>query len=154
MSRDWVKDIRAMHAHYGFHGRVKDFDASKLEAMLRFRKAFLDEELREMGAAMSLQDPDGVVDSLIDLCVVAIGTLDLFGVDGQRAWDRVHRANMSKEPGVKASRPNPLGLPDLIKPVGWEGPQHKDNLGTLPKALFVGEEDGPVDQVVGFCDHS
>jgi len=34
---------------------------------------------------------------------------------------------MSKEPGVKESRPNPLGLPDLIKPEGWEGPNHEDN---------------------------
>jgi len=78
-----------------------------------------------------LKDADEIVDGLIDLCVVAIGTLDAFGVDAHTAWDRVHKANMSKEVGVKESRPNPLGLPDLIKPEGWEAPTHVDNLGKL-----------------------
>jgi predicted HAD superfamily Cof-like phosphohydrolase len=67
--------------------------------------------------------------------VVAIGTLDAFGVDAQRAWDEVHKANMTKQPGVKESRPNPLGLPDLIKPEGWTGPDHDNNTGDIPNAL-------------------
>ena len=36
-------------------------------------------------------------------------------VDAYTAWDRVHAANMTKQVGVKPSRPNPLGLPDLTK---------------------------------------
>ena len=70
-------------------------------------------------------------DGLIDLCVVAIGTLDLFGIDAHKAWQEVHSANMSKEVGVKESRPNPLGLPDLIKPEGWTAPSHEYNHGLL-----------------------
>ena len=65
----------------------------------------------------------------MDLCVVAIGTLDLFEVDAHKAWDEVLKANMSKKVGVKESRPNPLGLPDLIKPEGWVGPDHTGNTG-------------------------
>jgi hypothetical protein len=38
---------------------------------------------------------------------------------------------MSKEPGIKEGRPNPLGLPDLVKPEFWQAPTHKDNLGDL-----------------------
>ena len=38
---------------------------------------------------------------------------------------------MRKNVGVKSTRPNPLGLPDLIKPVGWEAPSHEDNHGLL-----------------------
>ena len=38
---------------------------------------------------------------------------------------------MSKESGVKPSRPNPLGLPDLIKPEGWTGPDHSENHANL-----------------------
>jgi predicted HAD superfamily Cof-like phosphohydrolase len=76
---------------------------------------------------------EDVVDAMIDLCVVAIGTLNAFQVDAYEAWDRVHVANMSKEVGIKASRPNPLGLPDLIKPPGWVGPRHDDNLGIFPR---------------------
>ena len=78
---------------------------------------------------------DDVVDALIDLCVVAIGTLDGFGVDSHKAWDAVLIANMNKEVGVKESRPNPLGLPDLIKPAGWVAPSHADNEGKL-KEIF------------------
>ena len=38
---------------------------------------------------------------------------------------------MNKEVGVKASRPNPFNLPDLVKPSGWTPPDHSDNHGLL-----------------------
>jgi hypothetical protein len=127
-SHDWPLDINLMHQKYGFHEAVKDFPAWKLKALLEFRINFLKEELKELDQATSADD---VVDALVDLCVVAIGTLDIFGVDAHEAWDRVHVANMSKRIGVKETRPNPLGMPDLIKPEGWEAPVHEDNLGRL-----------------------
>jgi len=40
---------------------------------------------------------------------------------------------MSKEVGIKASRPNPLGLPDLVKPEGWQAPSHEGNHGLVAK---------------------
>jgi predicted HAD superfamily Cof-like phosphohydrolase len=96
---------------------------------------FLYEELNEMDIAVTERNPEEVVDALIDLCVVAIGTLDSFGVDAYKAWDSVHNANMAKEPGVKETRPNPLGLPDLIKPDGWTGPDHSENHGYITDAV-------------------
>ena len=42
---------------------------------------------------------------------------------------------MMKEVGVKPSRPNPLGLPDLIKPEDWEAPNHEGNYGDLPNDI-------------------
>lgn len=134
---NWVADIDAMHTHYGFHEKVRDMDHEKLYEMLKFRFRFLQEELDEMGRSIDTRDPEGVVDALVDLCVVAIGTLNLYGVNEHEAWNRVHAANMSKKTGVKASRPNPLGLPDLIKPEGWCGPTHEDNHGLVAKALSV-----------------
>lgn len=137
MSENWVKDINDMHAKFGVHTWVKakaaagDVDA--LYEFLRFRIDFLKEELKETDEAFKALDAEEIVDGLIDLCVVAIGTLDAFGVDAHKAWNAVHNANMSKEPGVKPSRPNPLGLPDLIKPEGWTGPSHEDNHGILNK---------------------
>lgn len=125
-----------MHVHYGFHERVDMLSREDLRSLLEFRKKFLEEELNELKSA---EDPHDVVDALIDLCVVAIGTLDLFRVDAHLAWNRVHRANMAKEPGVKQSRPNPLGLPDLIKPQGWEAPAHDDNTMLLDQ-VFKKEE--------------
>ena len=74
---------------------------------------------------------DDVVDALIDLCVVAIGTLNAFDVDSEKAWAAVYDANIIKNVGIKESRPNPLGLPDLIKPEGWKAPSHADNVGLL-----------------------
>ena len=129
---NWVKDIADMHAKFGVNEKVRNFDSEKARAFLEFRIKFLQEELDEMETA---QNADDVVDALIDLCVVAIGTLDAFDIDSHEAWNRVHAANMAKEVGVKASRPNPLGLPDLIKPEGWTAPTHIDNIGLLNKVF-------------------
>jgi predicted HAD superfamily Cof-like phosphohydrolase len=105
-------------------------DADTLKSFLEFRIRFLQEELDEMKNTDKMED---VTDALIDLCVVAIGTLDALDIDADLAWYRVHRANMAKQVGIKASRPNPLGLPDLIKPEGWVAPSHADNIGLLRK---------------------
>ena len=129
---NWVKDIADMHAKFGVNEKVRNFDAEKLQKFLEFRIKFLQEELDEMKTATHAED---VVDALIDLAVVAIGTLDAFDIDAHEAWNRVHQANMAKEVGVKASRPNPLGLPDLIKPAGWTAPTHVDNVGLLNKVF-------------------
>ena len=126
----WPQDIAEMHAKFGVTEALKTFDVEKLNAFLDFRIRFLEEEMTELQGGLN---GDDVVDALIDLCVVAIGTLDAFGVNAQLAWDRVHAANMAKNVGVKASRPNPTGLPDLIKPAGFVPPNHSDNVGLLSK---------------------
>ena len=140
MSKNWVNDIAEMHAKYGVHPVVNKFDRDKLEAFLKFRIDFLQEELDEMRKAVVDRQAgkidantaaDDTVDALIDLCVVAIGTLNAFDVNADEAWNRVHRANMTKEVGIKESRPNPLGLPDLIKPEDWRAPSHENNHGLL-----------------------
>ncbi len=130
MSQNWVKDINEMHHKYGVREVVNKFDANKLAEYLQFRVNFLQEELDELKHS---DNADDVVDALIDLCVVAIGTLDAFDVNAYTAWDRVHAANMNKQVGIKESRPNPLGLPDLIKPEGWTAPTHADNGGLIDK---------------------
>ena len=130
MSQNWVKDIADMHSKYGVHEWIKN-NPEKLEQLLHFRVAFLKEEFDETFKAAGEKDAEEIVDGLIDLCVVAIGTLDAFGIDAYKAWDQVHQANMSKEVGVKKERPNPLGLPDLVKPEGWINPSHSGNHGLL-----------------------
>lgn len=135
MSDNWVKDISEMHVKFGVHnwvyGCIIDGERDKLKEFLKFRLKFLEEELTEAYVAFDKQDPEEIVDSMIDLIVVAIGTLDAFGVDANKAWQEVHNANMAKERGIKASRPNPLGLPDLIKPEGFVSPSHKGNHGII-----------------------
>ena len=131
MSTNWVSDIEDMHTKYGVNEKIRTFDKEKLKQFLEFRVRFLEEELNELKD--NIDNPEEIVDALIDLCVVAIGTLDAFDVNAHRAWDVVYDANMAKEVGIKASRPNPLGLPDLIKPEGWRAPSHENNYGLLNK---------------------
>ena len=134
---DWANDIRMMHLKYGVLDWFEDNKDNKelMDKYLRFRLSMCKEELDETLDAIEAKDPEEIVDGLIDLCVFAIGTLDVFGVDANAAWDRVYDANMAKTPGVKEGRPNPFGLPDLIKPEGWEAPSHEGNHGDLDKAL-------------------
>lgn len=132
MSSNWVEDIKIMHQKYQVESAVNKMDAEKLKAFLQFRINFLQEELDELKKS---DNPKEVVDALIDLCVVAIGTLDAFKVNSYLAWDTVLQANMKKEVGVKTERPNPLGLPDLIKPIGWTAPSHEKNTGLFDKVF-------------------
>lgn len=134
MSNNWVEDIHDMQTKYKTREWVRD-NPDKYYQFLNFRADFLQEELDETKRAIMAGDAEEIVDGLIDLCVVAIGTLDAFNIDGNKAWDEVLKANMQKEVGVKESRPNPLGLPDLIKPDGWEAPSHKGNYGDLPNDI-------------------
>ncbi len=134
---DWVNDIYMMHNRFGVR---KWFDENKdnkdlMDKYLKFRLSMCKEELNETLDAVEAKDPEEIVDGLIDMCVFAIGTLDVFGVDANEAWDRVYKANVSKDVGVKEGRPNPFGLPDLIKPEGWEAPNHDGNHGDLNKAV-------------------
>lgn len=135
---DLPYDMAFMHAKYGVHKWINDNQDNPelLKKFLQFRIAFLMEELQETEKAVNDDnDAEEVVDGLIDLVVVALGTLDAFQVDTYRAWDEVLRANLDKTPGVKKERPNPLGLPDLIKPEGWEAPSHRGNHGLIPNAF-------------------
>lgn len=133
---NWSEDIHRMHEYYGHAEAVRNLDPAKLRKLIQFRRDFIVEEgVTELDAAIAAEDPEEIVDALTDLCVVAIGFLDLFGVDAQEAWEEVLRANMSKTSGVNPTRPNELGLPDLIKPADFRKPDHTGNHGFLAKAF-------------------
>ena len=136
MSTNWFNDMIDMHHKYGVDKWMgdelkSDVDWRKINKFMQFRLGMMQEELDETKAAFENNDAEEMVDGIIDLCVFAIGTLEVFGVDANKAWDEVYRANMSKEVGIKEGRPNPLGLPDLVKPEGWKGPNHKGNHGNI-----------------------
>jgi len=135
MSQYLFNDINIFHNKFKVNKAVRELNPEMLREFLNFRVRFLDEEMNELKKAIEEKNSEEVVDALIDLIVVAAGTLNAFDVDCINAWDQVLDANMQKEPGVKPSRPNPFGLPDLIKPKNWSGPSHKDNHGLLSKAF-------------------
>lgn len=134
---DWANDIYMMHNKFGVRDWFEENKDNKelMRKYLMFRLLMCQEELSETLTAYNNGDSEEIVDGLIDLCVFAIGTLDVFGVDANDAWDRVYSANMAKSPGVKPGRPNPFGLPDLLKPSGWKAPDHEGNHGDFEKAL-------------------
>jgi len=132
---DWVQDIKNMHTKFSVNEHMQRLTNEQMLEFLNFRYRFLQEELTEMKDAIDTKNADLVIDSIIDLIVVAMTTLDAFDIDLDLAWDRVHTANMTKIPGVKASRPNKFGLPDLIKPSDFVSPAHHDNIGLLQKVF-------------------
>ena len=128
--------MQEMHKKYGVNKwmqaeKQSDVDIRRFNKFMEFRIGMMQEELDETKNAYKEKNAEEMVDGIIDLCVFAIGTLEVFGVDANKAWDEVYKANMSKEVGIKQGRPNPLGLPDLVKPKGWKGPSHEDNHGNI-----------------------
>lgn len=124
-----VEDIEQLTTEF-------EFDKEPLSlGKLYFRGQLLQEELNEYLEGVYFRNDDDVVDALIDLTVVALGTLAILKVDIQKAWDEVHRANMAKERGIKPGREQSGGF-DLIKPAGWTAPYHEDNTGRL-EAFFA-----------------
>jgi predicted HAD superfamily Cof-like phosphohydrolase len=126
-----------MHDKFGVHDwfQANRGDKDLMRKFLMFRMLMVGEEYQETLSAINNSDAEEVVDGLIDLCVFAIGTLDVMGVDANKAWDAIYEANMAKEPGVKPGRPNRFGLPDLIKMSGWTPPSHKGNHGDINVSL-------------------
>lgn len=137
MSDNWVNDIEDMHDKFGVHDwfQANRGDKDLMRKYIMFRMLMIGEEYQETLSAINNSDAEEVVDGLIDMCVFAIGTLDVMGVDANEAWNKVYNANMAKEPGVKPGRPNRFGLPDLLKPGGWTPPSHEGNHGDLPNIV-------------------
>lgn len=129
---DLVGDIEAMEDKFKFPEAIEKLTREQLVGFVGFRFSFIVEEVKELLAAESSDD---LVDALVDICVVAIGTATCLGIDFRKAWTEVMVANFMKNAGANKSRPNPFGLPDLVKPPGWVGPNHSDNIGLLGSIL-------------------
>ena len=101
----------------------------------RYRFNFMHEELREFDNAFSVGDQASMLDALVDLVYVALGTAHHMGAPFNEAWAMVHEANMKKvlvpsEGGVGHKRGN---AEVIRKPHGWKPP----NLAGLWKMAAV-----------------
>jgi hypothetical protein len=123
MSSDSYHDVSTMYESFGLAGPGGPARLSnkKINERIDFLQEELD-ELREAVMNCSLADQ---VDALLDLKVVADGTLRLMlGGDPTlyyALWDDVHRANCSKQVGAGRHHGFREGA-DLIKPPGWVPP--------------------------------
>lgn len=82
---------------------------------------FIHEELNELHIAITNEDRAECVDALIDIMYFSAGALAQLGIDGDKAFDLVHHANLKKRRGVKEGR----GVDDdASKPDDWVAPDH------------------------------
>lgn len=125
-----IEDNKTFQKKFGFD------ENPMTKEQLKFRMQLLEEEFMETIQAYQLQDPEEWVDGHIDLIVIALGNLHLAGVDADKAWKEVFRANMSKVRGVKKGREESSGF-DVMKPEGWKAPSHKYNHGRLDEIFEI-----------------
>lgn len=86
---------------------------------VKYRYDHLFEELEEFDEAARAGDIPKAADALVDLIYVALGGLAEMGFAPRAAFGEVHRANMTKRPGVVAKRG---AAHDAVKPADWSPP--------------------------------
>ncbi len=124
-----IKRIIQMHEKFNISADHIEFSENEK----KFRIVAMQEELYEYEEA---DTPEDNLDALVDLVVFAIGTAERMGMIYifEEAYNRVMTANMQKEVGENAKRGS-FAI-DLIKPEGWEAPDHSD----LFQSDFFGRE--------------
>lgn len=84
----------------------------------------IEEEHKELVAALAANDDVEVLDALIDILVVTIGAIHSAGFDAEGAWKEVMKTNFAKidyETGKVRKREDGK----VLKPLGWEPPDLK-----------------------------
>lgn len=82
----------------------------------------MEEEWRELKAALLMEDRVEQLDALLDFIVVTVGAVHSGGFDGEGAWKEVMRTNLAKidkETGKVRKREDGK----VLKPVGWAPPE-------------------------------
>ena len=83
--------------------------------------ALMDEEWKELKAALLMEDRVEQLDALLDFIVVTIGAIYSGGFDGEGGWREVMATNLAKidrETGKVRKREDGK----VLKPVGWTAP--------------------------------
>jgi predicted HAD superfamily Cof-like phosphohydrolase len=81
----------------------------------------MDEEWKELKAALLMEDRVEQLDALLDFIVVTTGAIHSAGFDGEGGWKEVMRTNFAKidkETGKVRKREDGK----VLKPVGWTAP--------------------------------
>jgi predicted HAD superfamily Cof-like phosphohydrolase len=118
-----LEDIAEFHEKFGLQHPHGKQSLHPEEWTLRHRR--LRDELLEYEKAVEDGDDEEVLDGLVDLIYIALGTAYRRGWDIAEAWRRVHSANMAKERGKANNSKYGSGF-DIVKPDGWTGPDHSD----------------------------
>jgi predicted HAD superfamily Cof-like phosphohydrolase len=87
----------------------------------------IEEEFKELKAAIAAGDRVEILDALEDIMVVTAGAMHSAGMDGEGGWKEVMRTNFAKidkETGKVRKREDGK----VLKPVGWTPPDLKSFL--------------------------
>ncbi len=101
---------RKFGAAIGDEPHIPDADTVKLRLRL------IEEEARELRAAVDEESLVDIADSLADLLYVTYGTAVSFGIDIRPVFEEVHRANMTKDGGPRREDGKVLKPDDWIPP--------------------------------------
>lgn len=121
---DMVTAVKIFHEKFeiSYDGPPRILD----DELLNNRLKFLFEELTELTDAAVVDDQEGILDALVDLVYVALGTAHLMGLNFDEAFRRVHMANMKKEQAHEGTYKG-----GIIKPFGWVPPDLSDLVARL-----------------------
>lgn len=118
-----------------FGMKLDENDPQAKQKFIDNANIFIREEFNELLEAIEHEDIEEIVDALGDIHWLAEKGMIMAGVDHSLVREEIARANLSKEIGVKPGREN--AVKDVIKPEGWESPDHSGNWGVLPKIFGV-----------------
>lgn len=94
------------------------------EAQYKLYLALMEEEWKELKAALLMEDRVEQLDALLDFIVVTIGAIHSAGMDAEGGWREVIGTNLAKidkETGKVRKREDGK----VLKPVGWVPPDLK-----------------------------
>jgi len=103
--------------------RASDQTVGELnEAQYKLYLDLMDEEWKELKAALLMENRVEQLDALLDFIVVTVGAIHSGGFDGEGGWKEVMRTNLAKidkETGKVRKREDGK----VLKPVGWTPPE-------------------------------
>lgn len=121
----YFENVGEFHAKFGLPHAEDGAAPAPLDLSdLAFRAGFMLEEISEFLRAASQNDLPKMLDALIDLTYVALGTAHLKHLPFDEGWEAVHQANMAKERAGGADDPRSQRghRLDVVKPAGWTAP--------------------------------
>jgi predicted HAD superfamily Cof-like phosphohydrolase len=150
MSTDLFGDVGDFHHKFGqpYAAYTKRCEFPPQE-VINYRLKFIDEEVTELKESLEARDMAGVLDALVDLVYVALGTAHYLQAPFPEAWREVHAANMRK---VRASGLDPDHkrgpCEPMRKPEGWVAPDIENiinahNGGVLETRFATACQDNP-----------
>ena len=111
-----VENVKDFHRQFGH-----EIGAGMSHDLIRFRSLLVHEEWQELNHAMDTRISEDMAGEAADLVYVVVGLCIAVGIDFERAWNEVHRANMEKIPlRDDTGRLRPRKKP--TKPEGWRPP--------------------------------